>query len=40
MLQPAGIDAITEFRNWINAGPGSGGVGLRGESKRTGSYDE
>ena len=40
MLQPAGIDAIAEFWNWINDGPGSGGVGLRGESKRTGSYGE
>ena len=40
MLQPGGIDAITEFWNWINAGPGSAGVGLHGDFNMTGSYDE
>ena len=40
MLQPGGIDAITEFWNWINDGPGSGGVGLHGDFNMTGSYDE
>ena len=43
MLQPGGIDAITEFWNWINdsAGTGgSGGVGLHGDFHMTGSYDE
>ena len=38
MLQPGGIDAITEFWNWINAG--AGGVGLHGGFNMTGSYDE
>ena len=40
MLQPGGIDAITEFWNWINDGAGSGGVGLHGGFNMTGSYDE
>ena len=40
MLQPGGIDAITEFWNWINDGAGSGGVGLHGDFNMTGSYDE
>ena len=40
MLQPGGIDAITEFWNWINAGAGSAGVGLHGDFNMTGSYDE
>ena len=40
MLQPGGIDAITEFWNWINDSPGSGGVGLHGDFNMTGSYDE
>ena len=40
MLQPGGIDAITEFWNWINDGPGSAGVGLHGDFNMTGSYDE
>ena len=40
MLPPGGIDAITEFWNWINDGPGSGGVGLHGDFNMTGSYDE
>ena len=40
MLQPGGIDAITEFWNWINAGAGAGGVGLHGDFNMTGSYDE
>ena len=40
MLQPGGIDAITEFWNWINDGPGSGGVGLHGDFNMTASYDE
>ena len=35
-----GIDAITEFWNWINDGAGSGGVGLHGDFNMTGSYDE
>ena len=40
MLQPGGIDAITEFWNWINDGAGSSGVGLHGDFNMTGSYDE
>ena len=40
MLQPGGIDAITEFWNWINAAAGAGGVGLYGDFNMTGSYDE
>ena len=40
MLQPGGIDAITEFWNWINDRAGSGGVGLHGDFNMTGSYDE
>ena len=40
MLQPGGIDAITEFWNWINDGPGSGGVGLHGDFNMAGTYDE
>ena len=36
MLQPGGIDAITEFWNWIN--DGAGGVGLHGGFNMTGSY--
>ena len=40
MLQPGGIDAITEFWNSINDGAGSGGVGLHGDFNMTGSYDE
>ena len=40
MLQPGGIDAITEFWNWINDGAGAGGVGLHGDFNMTGSYDE
>ena len=39
MLQPGGIDAITEFWNWINDGPGSAGVGLHGDFNMTGSYE-
>ena len=37
MLQPGGIDAITEFWNWIND---SSGGGLHGDFNMTGSYDE
>ena len=40
MLQPGGIDAITEFWNWINDGPGSGGVGPHGDFNMTGNCHE
>ena len=35
MLQPGGIDAITEFWNWINDGDRAGGVGLHGDFNMT-----
>ena len=40
MLQPGGIDAITEFWNWINDGVASDCVSLHGDFNMTGSYEE